>query len=135
VVSWDLAKNGREAADKRIAWEEKNHFFWISGLSELLGEYEANRGSYPDLESFFPEIKQFFVEYAAHAEERIGRIKSRWEEETRKMASRTPKIVSLLPAAAEAADLRPGYPPAAGGRGRSAGHTPTWKTVPWKRFG
>ncbi|MGB2908276.1 MAG: DUF4932 domain-containing protein, partial [Candidatus Aminicenantaceae bacterium] len=107
VVRWDLAKNGREAADKRIAWEEKNHFFWISGLSELLGEYEANRGSYPDLESFFPEIKRFFDDYAAHAEERIGRIKSRWEEETREMASRAPKIVSLLPADG-ARDVNPG---------------------------
>ncbi len=98
VVRWDLSKNGRESAESRIDREEKNHFFWISGLSELLGEYEAKRDAYPDLESFFPEIKQFFDDYAAHAEERIGRIKSRWEEETQEMAARAPKIVSILPA-------------------------------------
>ncbi len=98
VVRWDLARNGREAADRRIAWEEKNHFFWISGMSELLGTYEADRGKYPDLEAFFPEIRRFFDDYAAHAEERIGGIKSRWEEESREMAARAPKIVSIAPA-------------------------------------
>jgi hypothetical protein len=98
VVRWDLAKNGREAAESRIAWEEKNHFFWISGLSELLGRYEEGRDAYPDLESFFPEIKSFFDEYAAHAEERIAAIKSGWEEAAREMAARAPKIVSIVPA-------------------------------------
>ena len=98
VVRWDLAKNGRESAESRIAWEEKNHFFWISGLSELLGEYEAKRDTYPDLESFFPEMKSFFDDYAAHAEERIGVIKSRWEEAAREMAARAPRIVSIVPA-------------------------------------
>jgi hypothetical protein len=97
VVRWDLARNGREAAEKRIAREEKNHFFWISGLSELLGIYEANRDTYPDLDSFFPEIRRFFDEYAEHAEERIVAITSRWEEEAREMAARAPKIVSISP--------------------------------------
>jgi hypothetical protein len=97
VVRWDLARNGTEAAEKRVAWEEKNHFFWISGLSELLGIYEANRDAYPDLEAFFPEIKRFFDDYAAHAEERIGEIRSRWKEESREMAARAPKIVSISP--------------------------------------
>ena len=107
VVRWDLAKNGRESAESRIAWEEKNHFFWISGLSELLGEYETKRDTCPDLESFFPEIKGFFDDYAAQAEERIGVIKARWEEAAREMAARAPKIVSIIPANA-AGNVDPG---------------------------
>jgi len=107
VVRWDLAKNGRKSAESRIAWEEKNHFFWISGLSELLGEYEAKRDTCPDLESFFPEIKGFFDDYAAQAEERIGVIKARWEEAAREMAARAPKIVSIIPANA-AGNVDPG---------------------------
>ena len=107
VVRWDLAKNGRESAESRITWEEKNHFFWISGLSELLGEYEANRDTYRDLESFFPEMKRFFDDYAANAEARIGVIKSRWEEAAREMAARAPRIVSIVPADG-AGDVNPG---------------------------
>jgi hypothetical protein len=98
VVRWDLATNGVASARSRMGWEEKNHFFWISGLSELLGEYETQRDTYSDLESFFPQIQAFFDEYAADAERRIKIITDRWDAARAAMAERSPKIVSLAPA-------------------------------------
>jgi hypothetical protein len=98
VVRWDLATNGEESARNRMDWEEKNHFFWIAGLSELLGDYEAQRDRHPDFVSFFPKILEFFNEYAADAESRIRIIKDRWASERAAMLERSPKIVSLVPA-------------------------------------
>jgi hypothetical protein len=107
VVRWDLSANGEESAKSRIAWEEKNHFFWISGLSELLAQYEAQRDTYPNLESYFPRIQEFFDGYAAQAELRIKTVTNRWEAAQAAMAERSPKIVSLVPADG-ARDVDPG---------------------------
>lgn len=34
------------------------------GLVERLGEYEANRGRYPDLAAFYPRVVEFFDDFA-----------------------------------------------------------------------
>jgi hypothetical protein len=65
VVRFMLASEGEAAAEQQIVRENTNMFFWMRGLSSLLGEYEAHRGKYPDLDSFFPEIVKFFDSYAA----------------------------------------------------------------------
>lgn len=65
VVRFMLASEGEAAAEQQIVRENTNMFFWMRGLSSLLGEYEAHRGKYPDLDSFFPEIVNFFDSYAA----------------------------------------------------------------------
>jgi hypothetical protein len=44
--------------------EAARGFVWTKSLAHLLGEYEANRKTYPDLEAFFPKIVDFFNEYA-----------------------------------------------------------------------
>jgi hypothetical protein len=98
VVRWDLSENGPESAQQRIVREQKNEFFWISELAQILGIYESRRDTYPDLESFFPEIQNFFDGYAARAAEHIQAVKTGWEEERRAMAARAPKIKLLNPA-------------------------------------
>ncbi|NOR14164.1 MAG: DUF4932 domain-containing protein [Candidatus Aminicenantes bacterium] len=65
VVRYRLASEGEAAAEQQIIRENNNRFFWIRGLSDLLGEYEADREDYPNLDSFFPEIVKFFDKYAA----------------------------------------------------------------------
>jgi hypothetical protein len=64
VVRYRLASEGEAAAEQQIVLENTNMFFWMRGLSSLLGEYEAHRGKYPNLDSFFPEIVKFFDNYA-----------------------------------------------------------------------
>jgi hypothetical protein len=65
VVRYRLANEGETAAEQQIVRENTNMFFWMRGLSSLLGEYEVHRGKYPNLDSFFPEIVKFFDNYAA----------------------------------------------------------------------
>jgi len=65
VVRYMLESEGAAAADQQIVRENTNQFFWIRGLSDLLGEYETHRGKYPNLNSFFPKIIKFFDSYAA----------------------------------------------------------------------
>jgi hypothetical protein len=65
VVRYRLASEGKDAAERQIVSENTNMFLWIRDLSNLLGEYEAHRDKYPDLDSFFPRIVEFFDSYAA----------------------------------------------------------------------
>jgi hypothetical protein len=39
-------------------------FYWVLPLTDLLGEYETQRGKYPDLDAFMPRIADFFNDYA-----------------------------------------------------------------------
>lgn len=59
-----LNSENPKAAEERIAKEKKRGFLWIGDLSDLLGQYEANRDAYPTLDQFFPKIVGFFEEYA-----------------------------------------------------------------------
>lgn len=79
VVRYIRAVNGAQAAKKQMLQEVKNKFLWIEQLSDLLGEYEAQRKEYPTFESFLPRIAAFFEKYAADLE-------------------KAPKIVSMIPA-------------------------------------
>jgi hypothetical protein len=65
VVRYRLASEGEEAAERQIVIENTARFFWVRGLYSLLGEYEAHRSQYPNLDSFFPKIVNFFNSYAA----------------------------------------------------------------------
>ncbi|MCK4931763.1 MAG: DUF4932 domain-containing protein [Candidatus Aminicenantes bacterium] len=58
-------KRPNHAISLAVIRESHNSFFWVRDLSNLLGEYEAHRGKYPNLDSFFPEIVEFFDKYAA----------------------------------------------------------------------
>lgn len=64
VIRYVMAANGRRAAGLAVISEQMLGFFWIKELSDLLGEYEADRETYPTLESFFPRIVEFFDKYS-----------------------------------------------------------------------
>jgi hypothetical protein len=59
-----LAKNeGPDAANKQIQDDVSRGFLWMQGFSDLLIEYEQNRGKYPTLNDFFPKAVEFFDNY------------------------------------------------------------------------
>jgi len=65
VIRFIRAHDGEKAAQSKIKEEKNNGFKHIEGLTGLLGEYEAQRDTYPDLDSFFPKIVEFFQGCAA----------------------------------------------------------------------
>ena len=59
----------------------------MQDLSDLLGQYEVERGPYPTLESFSPRLVAFFGQYA-----------STFAREQAAMEAKRPKVVTLVPA-------------------------------------
>lgn len=57
-------QHSRSAAHAEINMNNFAGFVWVDDLSELLGEYEANRNKYPALDSFSPRIVEFFNAYS-----------------------------------------------------------------------
>jgi hypothetical protein len=77
-----------EATIRRAVEEEKGRqFLWIGELSDLLGQYEAQRSQYATLEAFSPRIVKFFNEYA-----------DKFAKEQAALEARRPKVVSIIPA-------------------------------------
>ena len=64
VIRYVMATDGPQLATLAVKKEQKQGFLWIKELSDLLGEYEADRETYPTLESFFPKIVEFFDRYS-----------------------------------------------------------------------
>jgi hypothetical protein len=64
VIRYLRQYEGEEATRRAIQAEKQNGFLWIQGLSDLLGDYEANRERYPTLEDFSPRLIAFFSETA-----------------------------------------------------------------------
>ena len=58
------AINLKETARQVIERQKRSQFLWIGELSDLLGEYEAHRQQYANLEAYSPRIVRFFSEYA-----------------------------------------------------------------------
>jgi len=86
-VRYHRRYDGEQAALRAIRYEQGRGFLWTKELSDLLGEYEAQRASYPTLESFAPRLVGFFKEYA----ERFARQQAEW-------AAKRPNVVSMTPA-------------------------------------
>jgi len=74
-------------AIKELQVQRAVGFIWIKQLVDLLGEYEANRKTYPTLESFMPRIADFYADLAAH----INIVLSDY-------SSKQPHVTSLDPA-------------------------------------
>jgi hypothetical protein len=66
VIRYLHRYGGEAAARRNIEAEEQNGFLWIEELSDLLGDYEANRGRYPTLDDFSPRLAEFFAQSAKH---------------------------------------------------------------------
>ncbi len=97
VIRYLQAKFGEDAAQKGIQSEIKRQFFWMDGLSGLLGEYEENREKYPSLDAFFSEIAGFFKSYAGKIDEDLEDYEEERQEKMEKLKTNSPRIVSLLP--------------------------------------
>jgi hypothetical protein len=86
-VRYQRQYGGEQAARKAIAYEKSRGFLWTEELSNLLGEYEAQRDRYPTLEAFAPRLVSFFNEYAKG-----------FGEQQALLAAKRPKVVSMTPA-------------------------------------
>lgn len=97
VIRYLLAKFGKKEAQKGIQSDKKLGFFWIGRLSNLLGEYEQNRITYPSLEDFFPKITEFFNSYADRIDEDVKASEKERRDRLEKLKEKSPKIVSIVP--------------------------------------
>jgi hypothetical protein len=95
VVRYLAKHQGPEAAAKQAREEAARSFLWVKDLADLLGEYEADRTKYPDLEAFIPRVADFFDALAP-----------KLEKERAELGDKAPKIVSMTPANG-AADVDP----------------------------
>ena len=64
VVRYLAATQGPEAATRQVREETARGFLWMDGLSQLLGECEAQRERYPAFRAFMPRIVEFFDQTA-----------------------------------------------------------------------
>ena len=96
TVRYALKCEGQAAAEAAIRYQERRQFTWVRELSDLLGEYEADREQYPTLEAFSGRIVEFFDAYAEALSEVTG-----------DSDAKSPRIVSLSPADG-ATDVDPG---------------------------
>jgi len=87
VVQYLRRYDGPRAADREIGEQKKAGFMWMQDLSDLLGEYEAERDHYPTLESFSPRLVAFFGQYA-----------TTFAQEQAAMEAKRPKVVTMVPA-------------------------------------
>lgn len=65
VVRYLIAHDDEAAVENELRMNERVHFAWIRGLSDLLGEYESSRDRYPTLDSFAPRLVEFFAKLGA----------------------------------------------------------------------
>lgn len=86
-VRYHRQYDGEQAAQRAIRYEKGRGFLWTEELSNLLGEYEAQRERYPTLESFAPRLVAFFNEYAQG-----------FASKQAALAAKRPKVVSMAPA-------------------------------------
>ena len=96
TVRYTLECEGQTAAEAVIRAQEQRQFAWVRGLSDLLGEYEADRARYPTLEAFSGRIVEFFDAYAAGL-----------PEQPSGSDAPPPRIVSIAPAD-KATEVDPG---------------------------
>ena len=90
TVRYTLEYEGQAAAEAVIRAQEQRQFAWTRELSDLLGEYDADRGRYPTLEAFSGRIAEFFDAYA-------GRLPDLPEQPSGSDAT-PPSVVSIAPA-------------------------------------
>ena len=59
-VRYAMANGGKEQAERRANYNISRGFHWMKELSELLGQYENQRGKYRTLDVSMPGIIGFF---------------------------------------------------------------------------
>ncbi len=91
VVRYTLRYEGRLKAWAAARGEQARGFLWMPELVTLLGEYEADRETYPTLESFGPRLVEFFDAYA----EKLSDEPARGAPAA---AADAPRVVTIEPA-------------------------------------
>jgi hypothetical protein len=76
VARYRFAHQGRAAADSQIAEERANGFVWMRELYDLVGDYEADRRRYPDLDAFTPRIADYWKSLPARLPALIAQFDS-----------------------------------------------------------
>jgi hypothetical protein len=77
AVRYAMDHDGADAARKAVRQEIAHSFFWTGDLSDLLGEYQKNRASYPALDAFMPRVAQFFDDLAPRVNDLAARYQPR----------------------------------------------------------
>lgn len=78
---------GEKVGTRQAINEACSGFAWTPGFADVLKQYEADRKTYADFDSFMPKITAFFEKSASDYDA---------------MLSRFPKVVSITPASGEA---------------------------------
>lgn len=89
VIRYLRQYRGPQEAEREIREQQVEGFLWMQELSDLLGQYEAERDHYPTLESFAPRLVEFFNAYAKT---------NGCAKEQQALERRRPQVVSVLPA-------------------------------------
>ncbi|HET9426093.1 MAG TPA: DUF4932 domain-containing protein [Gemmatimonadaceae bacterium] len=84
VIRYLLANEGQAAAERETRAQRALGFMWMPQLVTLLGEYEADRATYPSLEAFMPKVVEFY--------QALG---SRIDSETAAFEAARPAIVHI----------------------------------------
>jgi hypothetical protein len=79
---------------KRIREEQRNGFFWMDDLVELLKKYKAQRAQYPTFSSYMPQIALFYRNLAPRA-----------AAEAAAFSAKSAHVVSMAPFANHSQDV------------------------------
>jgi Domain of unknown function (DUF4932)/Bacterial Ig-like domain len=96
VVRYVSRYEGEQSAEREIREQQARGFEWMKELSNLLGQYGAERDRYPTLDSFSARLVSFFRGYAGE-----------FERKHRQLEASRPQVTSLVPANG-AIDVSPG---------------------------
>jgi len=105
VIRYTHTHLGAEATRRAIAYQKARKFLWIEELSKLLGEYEARREEYADLDKYFPRVVEFFGQYSdrfvEEQQQLLPQVAAKLNEYGRRLvdqvalAATRPKVVSI----------------------------------------
>lgn len=96
VVRYTFASEGFGTARKAVQYQVDHKFLWMGELSNLLADYERERGRYPTLDAFFPRIVAFFDQ---QADTLVPKLQAE--------DAKRPKVISMTPPNG-ATDVDPG---------------------------
>ena len=99
VIRFLHAKFGEARAKKGIQNETQKQFFWIGELSDLLGEYEQDRSTYPSLDIFFPRVTAFFNSYVDRIDQDVQDKAKERQDKLETLKAKSPKILGMVPPA------------------------------------
>ena len=83
VARYILEHEGAQEAAAEIAEQRAKGYIWMQESFDLLGEYEANRKTYPTFEKFMPRVVAYFDDLAR----RVADLRRSYDESRPRVAS------------------------------------------------